>query len=96
MKVYFHPEALVDLSDAIAHYEESQKGLGLDLANGVMKTISRICQHPEAWTALSSRSRRCLVGRFPYGVIYQVQSGVLRIISVAHLRRRPNFWVDRV
>ncbi|RZB35160.1 MAG: hypothetical protein SRB1_00928 [Desulfobacteraceae bacterium Eth-SRB1] len=31
----------------------------------------------------------------PFGVIYQVKSGFVRIIAVADLRRRPDYWLDR-
>jgi hypothetical protein len=59
-------------------------------------TITRIIQYPDAWSALSKNSRRSLVNRFPYGVIYQVKSRSLRIIAVAHLNRRPGYWKERL
>ncbi len=59
-------------------------------------TIARIVQYPDAGSALSENSRRCLVGRFPYGLIYQIKSHALRIIAVAHLHRRPGYWKERL
>ena len=61
----------------------------------VYTTIDRIIQYPEAWSPMSKNTRRCLVNRFPFGVIYQVKSGFVRIIAVADLRRRPDYWLDR-
>ena len=40
--------------------------------------------------------RRVQMRRFPYGLIYGVQPGLLVIVAVAHLHREPTYWVDRV
>jgi len=96
MKFYFHPDAKEELDGATAYYEQCQPGLGLEFAEEAYATIARIIQHPNAWSALSKNSRRCLVNRFPYGVIYQVKSRTLRIIAVAHLHRRPGYWKERI
>ena len=49
MKYFFHPEAQKELNIAINYYEERQKGLGLDFANEVYKTIQRVINFPNAW-----------------------------------------------
>lgn len=95
MRFGFHPEAEDEFGKAVEYYEECQPGLGLELAEEVYAAIARIAQFPDAGTPLSSNTRRCLVNRFPYGVIYQVRSAGLRIIAVAHLHRRPGYWRDR-
>ena len=96
MRFYFYPEAEDEFDKAVEYYEECQSGLGLEFAEEVYTTIARIIQYPEAWSAISQNTRRCLVNRFPYGVIYQIKSNMLRIIAVANLHRRPNYWKDRV
>ncbi|MDP2156148.1 MAG: type II toxin-antitoxin system RelE/ParE family toxin [Nitrospirota bacterium] len=95
MKFYFHPKAEAELDNAVAYYEQQQTGLGLEFAEEVYASIARIRKYPAAWTALSNNSRRCLINRFPYGVIYQVKTRALRIIAVAHLNRRPGYWQHR-
>jgi hypothetical protein len=96
MKFYFHPDAEAEFNRTVEYYEQFQLGLGLEFAEEVYATITRIIQYPDAWAALSKNSRRCLVSRFPYGVIYQIKSRSLRIIAVAHLNRRPNYWKERL
>lgn len=95
MKFYFHPEAESEFDRAVEHYEQCQPKLGLEFAEEVYAAIARIVQYPDAWTSLSKNSRRCLVNRFPYGVIYQVKFRTIRIIAVAHLNRRPGYWKER-
>jgi toxin ParE1/3/4 len=96
MKFYFHEDAELEFGKAIEYYEGCQTGLGLEYAQEIYAAIKRIIQYPEAWPPLSKKTRRCLVNRFPFGIIYQVKSGLLKIIAVADLRRRPNYWKDRV
>ncbi|MDX9976009.1 MAG: type II toxin-antitoxin system RelE/ParE family toxin [FCB group bacterium] len=96
MKFFFHPRANAELDEAIRYYENCQLGLGLDLAEEVYLAIRRACEYPEAWSAMSQHTRRCLVNRFPYGVIFQIKSGMLRVIAIASLHRRPDYWTDRI
>jgi hypothetical protein len=95
MIFYFHPLADTELGEAIRYYEECEPGLGLELAEEVYSAIRRICEYPEAWAELNRNTRRCLVNRFPFGVIFQVKAGRLRIIAIANLHRRPDYWKDR-
>jgi hypothetical protein len=96
MKFFFHEYAETEFERAAEYYESCRHGLGMEFAQEVYATIDRIIQYPEAWTRMSRNTRRCLVNRFPFGVIYQVKSGFVRIIAVADLRRRPAYWMGRV
>jgi hypothetical protein len=92
----FHPDAAAEFEMAVEYYEQFQPGLGLEFTEEVYAAINRIAQYPDAWSVLSKNSRRCLVNRFPYGVIYQIKPRSLRIVAVAHLNRRPDYWKDRI
>lgn len=96
MRFYFHEYAEIEFSRAVDYYEDCQSGLGLEFAQEVYATIDLIVRFPDAWVPISENTRRCLVNRFPFGVIYQVTSGALRIIAVADLRRRPDYWLSRI
>jgi plasmid stabilization system protein ParE len=97
MNFFFHPKAEQEFDDeAVRYYEDCQAGLGIEFAEEVYATIARISQFPDAWSPVSKNTRRCLISRFPYGVIFQIKSGILRIIAVANLHRRPMYWKDRI
>jgi hypothetical protein len=40
-------------------------------------------------------TRRALVARFPYQVVYRIRPGEIVIVAVAHLKRRPGYWKNR-
>jgi hypothetical protein len=95
MRFYFHELAQAEFDSAVEYYEDCRRGLGMEFAQEVHATVARIIKYPDAWSPLSKSTRRCLVNRFPFGVIYQVKSGSLHIIAVADLRRTPEYWLNR-
>jgi hypothetical protein len=50
------------------------------------------------WPELGGESevRRALPFRFPYGIAYTQSAGEILIVAVAHLARRPGYWIDRL
>jgi hypothetical protein len=92
----FHPRADAEFNEAVRYYEDCQAGLGLEFAEEVYAAIRRVSEYPDAWSAMSLHTRRCLVNRFPYGVIFRVKSGALHIMAIANLHRQPDYWRDRI
>ena len=70
MKFSFHPEAEKEFFASINYYEECKKGLGYDFSLEIYETIERVIAFPDAWTLLDTNIHRCMVNRFPYGIIY--------------------------
>jgi plasmid stabilization system protein ParE len=95
MRVRFLELAQYELDDAYSWYEEQMPGLGRELLDEVDRSIRRVAQWPSAGMELGADLRRCLVKRFPYGIIYGVEKDVMVVVSVAHLHRKPFYWIDR-
>ena len=55
-----------------------------------------IAAHPNAWPPYDHGTRRYLLRRFPFSVIYAAHSDRIVILAVAHGRRRPGYWQDRI
>lgn len=92
MNFIFHPDAQQELSATAEHYEQVQIGLGSVFVDEVYTGVQRICAYPEAWSRLTPTVRRCLIHRFPYGVVYRVRHDIVQILAVAHLNRKPGYW----
>lgn len=96
MKYFFHPEAEAEFFDAIDYYEQIEQGLGYDFANEVHFAIENIIGFPNAWTSFGDDIRRCMIRRFPYGIIYSCKEELVFILAVMHLHRDPIYWKERV
>jgi hypothetical protein len=69
----FHPEAEEEFVEAVAYYEECETGLGLDFARAIHAAIQNSIDYPTLWPQIEDEVRRCLVHRFPYGVLYSAE-----------------------
>jgi toxin ParE1/3/4 len=90
------PPALAELHDATAFYAESANvELALAFVAEFERTVNALLVNPNLGAVFRGNSRRYLLRRFPYGVIYQITSEELRVVAVAHHRRRPGYWAGR-
>ena len=92
----FHSAAEAELNQAVDYYNARRPNLGWEFAAEVHAAIQSILAYPQAWTPLSQRARRCLVRRFPYGVVYERRGDIIRILAVMHLNRKADYWRDRM
>jgi hypothetical protein len=91
MNYNFHPEAEREFNKAINYYEECNPNLGYDFSIEVYKTIQYIILFPEAWPKVKKNIRRCLVNRFPYGILYSIENEIIYILAVMNLHRKPDY-----
>lgn len=96
MTYSFHPEARNELFATINYYETAKKGLGSDFLNQIEQAIKRIIILPKAWSILDTNIRRCLVNRFPFGIIYGINNDDIYILAIMNLCREPNYWKTRI
>ena len=92
----FLPEARDDLTRAVTYYDQKLPGLGQDLARETQHLCSVITESPLAGIEVRPGIRRRLLRRFPYAILYVLDDTDTLIIAVAHQRRRPGYWRDRV
>lgn len=95
MTFSFHPEAEEEFLGAIDYYEGRESGLGYDFALEVFTTIQNIITYPTAWPVVEGDVRRCLVNRFPFGVLYTIEPTGVFVVAIMHHRRQPDYWKDR-
>ena len=98
MLANFHPDAQAELNLAIDYYEANQPSLGYQFAIEVFAAVERIKAYPTLWPLMDdSQVRRCLIHRFPYGVIYasDEEEAEIFILAVMHLHREPGYWSER-
>jgi plasmid stabilization system protein ParE len=85
-----HPEAEAEIVAGGLFYDERRVGLGDEFLDEIQRLIDFALGNPEAGAPLVGGFRWVLSRRFPYAVVYRHRpDGLLQIIAVAHLRRRP-------
>ena len=79
----------------------ARRGLGLEFLDAVDATIDQIVRLPHAGAPVRRLPpdllvRRAPVKRFPYYVVYLEAETTIRILAVAHERRKPGNWKSRL
>jgi toxin ParE2 len=88
-------EAGEEFSEAAGFYAGQRPGLGLRFVEAVERAFERVAAAPLAGAPLGGPYRRRLVVGFPYAVIYREDRSPVRVVAVAHLHRRPEYWRGR-
>jgi plasmid stabilization system protein ParE len=96
MKIHFLSIAQKELNDAVDWYNEQVDGLGNEFLDELDRAIRRAVAYPQSCTEIESGLRRCIMARFPYGLIYGLEKDKIIVVAVAHLHRNPRYWADRL
>lgn len=98
MNIRFLKPAQEELDNAVEWYNQQSQNLDIKFLNEVNISLKRIAEYPYLCAEIDENIRRCLVKRFPYGLIYGVDEHqkVIVIIAVAHLHRHPKYWYKRL
>lgn len=95
-EIVIHENADEDLVAAAVFYESRETDLGQEFLEELSHCFRRIAENPFSYSLHFDDYRRYLMGRFPYGVVYRIEGQKVLVVAVAHLRRRPGYWKDRV
>jgi plasmid stabilization system protein ParE len=92
------PDALSDIAEAAAWYDEREPGLGAEFVKAIREAISSVASNPSAHRLRNRRRnvRWFLPSRFPYRIVYRVNGELITIIAVLHGARHERHWKERV
>lgn len=96
----FEVEAEHELEQAAGRYEEQRPGLGERFLQEIAVTTARIRQFPRAGAPVKRvpaglGARQAPIKGFPYHVVYLEKENEIRVLAIAHYRRRPGYWRER-
>jgi toxin ParE1/3/4 len=99
--VRVEPEAKQELSAAAEWYEQQREGLGRELLAEVDAVFTEIARNPSRFplyprAASDLGVRRAAARRFPYSIAFIELATVVRVLAIAHEKRRPGYWVGRL
>ncbi|MCC7018157.1 MAG: type II toxin-antitoxin system RelE/ParE family toxin [Ardenticatenales bacterium] len=83
------------MNEAAAYYARARPGLGEAFLIEVQRAVETLTEAPLAGTPVHREVRWRLVRRFPYRVYYRLHDDEVRILAVAHQKRRPLYWRAR-
>jgi len=95
-RLIVHTEAELELWQAADYYETKASGLGLDFELEVRRAFFDIQEAPNRWPVRQNGACCFLLHRFPYAIYYIEIEDIIWIVAVAHMRREPYYWRNRL
>ena len=88
-RIIIRPEAEDDLKTVFLWYEDKRKGLGYDFLLQVDAGLKFIERNPKIHAIEYKGTRKHLIKRFPYKIIYLMEEEKIIVMAVIHGKRSP-------
>ena len=92
----YHPLAESEQVGSAVFYEERRPLLGDAFLDSIEETLAKIRNAPEMGKPGKLGARSWKVRRFPYRIFYRIYPDRTWILAVAHLSRKPDYWLHRL
>ncbi len=87
----------VEIVEAITWYVEEETPRSAErLDNLIQDAEKEIAKQPLLHPILEDNVRVKLLNPFPYSLLYSVEESEILVIALAHQKRRPGYWRDRL
>lgn len=93
--VIIRPTAAEEIDEAYLWYESQRAGLGEAFLSVVNRELERIGEVPELYAVLRRETRRAMLSRFPYSLLYRVVGDDVIVVACFHGKRDPRQWHER-
>ncbi|WP_375742764.1 hypothetical protein NR800_28620 [Corallococcus interemptor] len=100
MRTRLHHAAKPEMLKVAKWYENQHTGLGSHFVGAMHQAMASIHEHPDRWPLWpdllhTPPIRRFLLPEYPFALPYLVRDKDVVVLAIAHLRRRPDYWLPR-
>ena len=95
LALWFHPDAEAELTDAADFYALQGPGLEASFIAEIERALAQIVRFPEAAPPIRGRLRSKVLSGCPFLIVYALTDAQIRVLAVAHEKRRPYYWRGR-
>ena len=92
----FLDPARKELFATSAHYEDAAPGLGAEFLAVVSAVVGLLRENPELGAPHPAGTRRFVLPRFPFSIVYLDEPELVLVVAIAHHGREPGYWSDRL
>ena len=95
-RVRFTPEARGEIDNAFEWYLGRNLQTAEIFLQQVDDAIRLIGNAPAVWPHFEAGTRRYVLRKFPYSLIYREIPTGIEVVALAHHKRRPRYWRGRL
>jgi plasmid stabilization system protein ParE len=95
-RVEYFLQARLELESAFDWYLERSPEAAEAFLHEVDRAVAVIAAAPRVWPRFDAATRRYVLQRFPYSIVYrEIATGII-VVAIAHHKRRPRYWYRRL
>ena len=94
--VLFLSDADTDLEEIMDWYMNISEKIARRFTANLDKKLELVAALPDLFAADENGSRKMLLDDFSYAVVYKEYPDHVMVVSIAHAKRRSEFWVSRI
>ena len=94
--VTVHPKAEAETNQAFARYWAESQSAAFGFDDELKEAYKRLRAGPSTGAPFLRGTRRILLNRYPFSVVFRERQHDVQIIAVAHTKRRPGYWAKRL
>jgi len=90
--IELHSEAVAEAHSARLWYFSGDVKASEAFMLELDHALKQISEAPTRWPVFVHGTRRYLLKRFPYSIVYRMNHKAIEVLAVAHSRKRPGYW----
>ena len=90
-----HPAALKEFESAVAWYLARSESAAAKFVSDIDQAVELVLASPQRWPTADYPTRRFVLRRFPFAIIYRETERAVQVLAIAHGHRRPGYWKER-
>jgi plasmid stabilization system protein ParE len=94
-KILFTQAARADLVDAVRWYDTHAPHVVPQFRDALRAALTRISENPKQFPPALKSTRRALLRRFPYILVFREMDDAVYIVALFHTSRDPLIWQRR-
>ncbi|HEV8433011.1 MAG TPA: type II toxin-antitoxin system RelE/ParE family toxin [Thermoanaerobaculia bacterium] len=95
-QLHFFEEASEEAEEATRWYRDRSAAAEAAFLVEFDHAITVVTDAPQRWPRYVAGTRRYVFHTFPYSLVYFVEEGMVKVVAVAHHKRRHGYWRPRL
>ena len=76
-------------------YALGERDRSRDFDEELQRAFDRVARFPRSGTQYLAGTRRVLLRKFPYFVVYRLSGNTCVVVAIAHFSQETGFWIAR-
>jgi plasmid stabilization system protein ParE len=95
-RIRIQSQAQAEINEAFEWYFKRSASAAEAFLAEIGVSMEQIASQPQLYPPYTRNTRRRILSRFPYSVIFQEKNHCILVVAVAHAKRRPGYWRARI